>query len=404
MYSQRRGNLTHHPAVLALEDGTVFKGIAFGYINETAHFSMGEVVFNTSISGYQEIITDPSYSDQIITLTYPQIGNVGINSEDEESSQIYAKGLIVRQLPKRTSNWRSQLSLSQYLAKHKIVGLSNIDTRALTRIIREKGALSGCIATAPIMTEALIETAIEKAKSFDGLNGKNLAKTVSTLAPYVWQAGGTWQCSKLKPTKEKKYNVVVLDYGVKKTILRVLDDLDCRLTVMPYETDINEILGLNPDGVFLSNGPGDPKACTQAIHMIQQLIPHQIPIFGICLGFQLLGLAMGAKTVKMKFGHHGGNHPVQCEHSKRVYITSQNHGFAVDEATLPDELIITHRSLFDKTLQGLQHNTLPIFGFQGHPEAGPGPNDARCLFQVFIESMKNYQLARENLKLNTVVT
>lgn len=394
--------MTHHLAALVLEDGMVFEGTAFGFINENAHFSMGEVVFNTSISGYQEIITDPSYNQQIITLTYPHIGNVGINTNDEEAPHIYAKGLIIRQLPKRTSNWRSQLSLDEYLKQHKVVGLAQIDTRALTRHIREKGALNGCIITAPVITKALIDTALAKIADFEGLVGKNLAKAVSTPTPYLWQGGGAWQSVEHLPS-EKKYHVAVLDYGVKHSILRVLDDLGCRLSVLPYDTSPEDILALKPDGVFLSNGPGDPTACVEAIYNIQQLISKKIPLFGICLGFQLLGLAMGAQTIKMKFGHHGGNHPVQCVRNKKVYITSQNHGFAVDEINLPDDLRVTHRSLFDKTLQGFEHKTLPIFGFQGHPEAGPGPNDARCLFQMFVELMKDYQLTRKNLTLNKVV-
>lgn len=393
--------MTNHPAILALEDGTIFKGIAFGHITEAICLSIGEVVFNTSISGYQEIITDPSYTDQIITLTYPQIGNVGINTEDRESNKIYAKGLIVRQLPKQTSNWRSQLTLAQFLAEQKILGLANIDTRALTRLLREKGALNGCIVAAPVIDEALIQSAIAKAKGFEGLNGKNLAQTVSVTAPYVWKEGGMWGSLKSHPEKHI-FKVLVLDYGIKKTILRVLDELGCHLQVMPYDTTLEEILQYNPDGVFLSNGPGDPKACTTAITTIQALIKEKIPMFGICLGFQLLGLAMGAKTIKMKFGHHGGNHPVQCEMTKQVYITSQNHGFAVDETTLPTDLQATHRSLFDKTLQGFRHKHLPIFGFQGHPEAGPGPNDARVLFQTFIDSMLSHQKLKDTLKLTMV--
>ncbi|MCS5707825.1 glutamine-hydrolyzing carbamoyl-phosphate synthase small subunit [Candidatus Berkiella cookevillensis] len=395
--------MTNHPAVLALEDGTIFKGIAFGHITEAICLSVGEVVFNTSISGYQEIITDPSYTDQIITLTYPQIGNVGISTEDRESNRIYAKGLIVRQLPKQTSNWRSQLTLTQFLAEQKIIGLANIDTRALTRVLREKGALNGCIVAAPVIDESLIQSAVAKAKSFEGLNGKNLAKTVSVTEPYVWKEGGFWDSPKpQKNATEKHFKVLVLDYGIKKTILRVLDELGCHLQVMPYDTTAEEILQYNPDGVFLSNGPGDPKACTTAIRTIQALVNEKIPLFGICLGFQLLGLALGAKTIKMKFGHHGGNHPVQCESTKQVYITSQNHGFAVDEATLPINLLTTHRSLFDRTLQGFRHKDLPIFGFQGHPEAGPGPNDARVLFQTFIDSMLSYQKNKDALKLTMV--
>lgn len=394
--------MSHHPAILVLQDGTLFSGTGFGYIGESALFSVGEVVFNTSISGYQEIITDPSYTDQIVTLTYPQIGNVGVNQADLESNQIYAKGLIIRQLPKVTSNWRAQLSLAEFLKQHKVIGLSNIDTRALTRHIRTHGAQNGCIVTAPILQDEYIQQALHNAKNFAGLNGKNLAKTVSTLEPYQWREGGTWKLEEAEPVRKSLYRVVVFDYGVKKTILRVLDDMGCELYVVPYETSVAEVMQYKPDGVFLSNGPGDPKACDEAIQIIRQLIELEIPLFGICLGFQLLGLAMGAKTVKMKFGHHGGNHPVQCDFSKQVLITSQNHGFAVDETTLPDFLEATHRSLFDQTLQGLRHKTLPIFGFQGHPEAGPGPNEARALFKPFIESMKIYQQSKQLLSLNTV--
>lgn len=391
--------MIHHPAMLVLEDGTVFKGIAFGYISKSPIFSVGEVVFNTSISGYQEIITDPSYAEQIITLTYPQIGNVGINFDDHESNQIYAKGLIIRKLPLQTSNWRAATTLAQFLSQQKILGLANIDTRHLTRCLREKGAMNGCIVSAPYIDEGLIEIALNKAKQFLGLEGLNLAKVVSTPTPYLWNEGGNWGSPK-PPQLLRPYHVVAIDFGIKKTILRILHDLGCQISVVPYHTPIADILDLQPDGLFLSNGPGDPQACTDLIERLKQWMNAKIPIFGICLGFQLLGLALGAKTMKMKFGHHGGNHPVQCEKTQRVFITSQNHGFAIDEQTLPESLSVTHRSLFDHTLQGIMHKTLPFYGFQGHPEAGPGPNDARILFQDFIQAMKSYQKTKQPLSLN----
>lgn len=393
----------HHPAALVLDDGKVYRGLAFGFIGDSASFSVGEVVFNTAISGYQEILTDPSYADQIITLTYPQIGNVGTNPEDAESKEINAKGLIIRQLPKRTSSWRANASLESFLLANQLFGLTNIDTRALTRYIREHGAKNGCIVTAPEMNDALIDAALLKAKNFESLNGKNLAKVVSTKVPYIWQEGGAWDATPTGIRPKENFNVVVVDFGVKKSILRIFDDLGCTLQVVPYHTSAQEILSYQPDGVFLSNGPGDPKACTEAIKTIQQLVSKEVPLFGICLGFQLLAIALGGKTIKMKFGHHGGNHPVQCNLTKQVYITSQNHGFAVDPDSLPHHLEVTHCSLFDQTLQGLKHKSLPIYGFQGHPEAGPGPNEAKILFLSFLTAMKSFKQAKQTLKQNTVI-
>ncbi|HLB56985.1 MAG TPA: glutamine-hydrolyzing carbamoyl-phosphate synthase small subunit [Coxiellaceae bacterium] len=368
------------PATLALADGSLFQGISIGASGET----VGEVVFNTAMTGYQEILTDPSYSQQIITFTYPHIGNTGINSEDNESKKIFAAGLIIRELSPIVSNWRATESLPDFLKKQNIIAIANMDTRRLTHILREKGAQGGCIITGKINPDV----AIKKAKAFSGLNGKDLAIEVSTKNKYEWthltpDRVAIEQMEVEAPATTPRH-VVVLDFGVKTNILRLLSERNCKVTVVPAKTSAEEILKLNPDGVVLSNGPGDPAACDYAIETTKKLIAKKIPLFGICLGFQILALAFGAKTKKMKFGHHGANHPVQELKTKKVFITSQNHGFCVDEKTLPEELIITHISLFDKTLQGFKHKTLPVIAFQGHPEAAPGPNDIVNLFDEFL--------------------
>jgi len=367
-------------ALLALEDGTVYHGESIGAIGQ----SVGEVVFNTSMTGYQEILTDPSYCRQIVTLTYPHIGNTGVNVEDEESDNIYASGLIIRELSPVVSSWRSEEALDAYLERHNVVGLAGIDTRSLTRLIREKGAMKGCIVAGDDID---IEAAIAAAKAFQGLKGLDLAKQVSTKETYNWDEA-CWHIDGQTKAVEPKYHVVAYDYGAKKNILRMLVERGCKLTVVPAETPVEDVLAMNPDGVFLSNGPGDPEPCDYAIKAIQTLLEKNIPTFGICLGHQLLGLACGAKTVKMKFGHHGANHPVQELLAGLVMITSQNHSFAVDEATLPDTLETTHRSLFDGTLQGIHHTSKPAFSFQGHPEASPGPQDAAPLFDHFIDLLE----------------
>ena len=364
-------------ALLALEDGTVFHGESIGAIGQ----SVGEVVFNTSMTGYQEILTDPSYCRQIVTLTYPHIGNVGVNTEDEESGQIYASGLIIRELSPVVSSWRSEQSLGDYLKQHKIVGLAEIDTRALTRLLREKGAMKGCIVAGDNID---VDAAIAAARAFEGLKGMDLAKVVSTSESYSWDKG-CWQLSGESKAVDPRFHVVAYDFGAKTNILRMLVERGCRLTVVPAQTSADEVLAMNPDGVFLSNGPGDPEPCDYAIKAIQQFLEADLPIFGICLGHQLLALACGAKTVKMKFGHHGANHPVQEGLAGLVMITSQNHGFAVDGDSLPETLEATHVSLFDGTLQGIHHKTKPAFSFQGHPEASPGPQDAAPLFDHFID-------------------
>lgn len=367
-------------ALLALEDGTVYHGESIGAIGQ----SVGEVVFNTSMTGYQEILTDPSYCRQIVTLTYPHIGNVGVNKEDEESDQIFASGLIIRELSPVLSSWRGEESLDAYLTRHNVVGLAGIDTRSLTRRLREKGAMKGCIVAGDNID---VNAAIEAAKAFDGLKGMDLAKVVSTKDSYEWNEG-VWQLNAESETADPRFHVVAYDFGAKKNILRMLVERGCKLTVVPAQTSAEDVLALNPDGVFLSNGPGDPEPCDYAIEAIQTLLEKDLPIFGICLGHQLLGLACGAKTEKMKFGHHGANHPVQELLGGLVMITSQNHGFAVDEATLPDTLQATHRSLFDGTLQGIHHTSKPAFSFQGHPEASPGPQDAAPLFDHFIDLLE----------------
>lgn len=372
-------------ALLVLEDGTTFHGRAFG----ATGISVGEVVFNTSMTGYQEILTDPSYAEQIVTLTYPHIGNTGTNSEDEESGQIWAKGLIIRDLPLLQSNFRSEQNLSDYLKQHNILGICEIDTRKLTRILREKGAQNGCIIAVEPGQVLAVEKALEQAKAFPGLKGMDLAKVVSTKAAFNFDEG-SWQLGqghKKQSEDDKKYKVVAYDFGVKRNILRMLVDRGCDLTVVPAQTPASEVLAMNPDGIFLSNGPGDPEPCDYAIAAIKAFLETDTPIFGICLGHQLLGLASGANTQKMKFGHHGANHPVQNVENGKVLITSQNHGFAVDEATLPDNLKVTHKSLFDGTLQGIHRTDKPAFSFQGHPEASPGPHEASELFDHFIDLM-----------------
>ncbi|TKB49291.1 glutamine-hydrolyzing carbamoyl-phosphate synthase small subunit [Ferrimonas sediminicola] len=370
-------------ALLVLQDGTVFHGTSIGADGN----AVGEVVFNTSMTGYQEILTDPSYSRQIVTLTYPHIGNTGTNSEDVESSAIHATALIIRDLPALASNFRNQQTLSDYLKQHNVVGIADIDTRKLTRVLREKGAQAGCIITG----DASVTQAQELAQAFPGLKGMDLAKEVTVCEPYAWRKG-SW---KLKgglpsdtPSEALKFKVVAYDYGVKQNILRMLVDRGCDVTVVPAQTPAAEVLAMNPDGIFLSNGPGDPEPCDYAIEAIRHILETEIPLFGICLGHQLLALASGANTVKMKFGHHGGNHPVKDLESGRVMITAQNHGFAVDEASLPASLKATHKSLFDGTLQGIHRTDKPAFSFQGHPEASPGPHDAAPLFDHFIELMQ----------------
>ncbi|HAW93987.1 MULTISPECIES: glutamine-hydrolyzing carbamoyl-phosphate synthase small subunit [unclassified Arsukibacterium] len=370
-------------ALLVLEDGTVFHGTAIG----AEGVSVGEVVFNTSMTGYQEILTDPSYAEQIVTLTYPHIGNTGTNSEDEESGQVWAKGLIIRDLPLLASNFRNQLSLSQYLSQHNILGIADIDTRKLTRILREKGAQNGCILAGDNLDQA---KALQLAKGFAGLAGMDLAKEVSVKQQYQWTEGSWALGEGHRAGAAEQFHVVAYDYGVKRNILRMLADRGCKLTVVPAQTPASDVLALKPDGIFLSNGPGDPAPCDYAIAAIKQFLETDIPMFGICLGHQLLALASGAKTSKMKFGHHGANHPVQNVDSKKVLITAQNHGFAVDEATLPANLRATHKSLFDGSLQGIHRTDKPAFSFQGHPEASPGPHEASELFDHFITLMQQH--------------
>ncbi len=382
------------PAILALEDGTVFYGTSIGAAGQT----IGEVVFNTAMTGYQEILTDPSYCRQIVMLTYPHIGNTGTNSEDMESSKVHASGLIIRDSTLVTSSWRSERTFSDFLAQGKTVAIADIDTRKLTRIIREKGAMSGCIMSG----KQDAETAVSHAKRFPGIAGMDLAKFVSTKRSYQWCFGRSFgHKQKVLSRRVAPYHVVAYDFGIKRNILRILSDLDCRMTVVPATTTAEEALALSPDGIFLSNGPGDPEPCDYAIAAIQAFLREGTPIFGICLGHQLLALAAGAKTVKMKFGHHGANHPVQDVASGRVVITSQNHGFAVDEESLPDSVIATHRSLFDGTLQGIAFRDKPAFSFQGHPEASPGPHDISEIFQRFIRSMELQKRSRLKAMLST---
>ena len=378
----------HQSAVLVLEDGTTFHGVSIGAAGQ----SIGEVVFNTAMTGYQEILTDPSYSRQLVTLTCPHIGNTGVNDEDEESTAVHAAGLVIRDLPPIASNWRRQLDLGDYLRAQGVPGIADIDTRRLTRILREKGAQHGCLQAGEGIDEAV---ALEAARAFPGLAGMDLAREVTTAEPYTWTAG-LWsrQAGQGAPFAADDpalaYHVVAYDYGIKRNILRMLAARGCRITVVPAETPAAEVLALRPHGVFLSNGPGDPEPCVYAIDAIRTLLEACTPLFGICLGHQLLGLACGARTVKMKFGHHGANHPVQDLATGTVMISSQNHGFAVDEATLPADVRATHRSLFDGSLQGIRHRERPAFSFQGHPEASPGPHDVGPLFDDFIAMMAEH--------------
>ncbi|HEX2605326.1 MAG TPA: glutamine-hydrolyzing carbamoyl-phosphate synthase small subunit [Oxalicibacterium sp.] len=374
------------PAILALADGSIFKGFSIGAPGHT----IGEVVFNTAMTGYQEILTDPSYNSQIVTLTYPHIGNTGVNPEDVESNRIHAAGLIIKDLPILTSNFRSTQTLSEYLKSQNVVGIAGIDTRKLTRILREKGAQNGAILAGENVTP---EKALELAKSFPGLNGLDLAKVVSTKEKYVWTQT-EWKLGQgYGEQKSPKFHVVAFDYGVKFNILRMLAERGCKVTVLPAQSTAAEALALNPDGIFLANGPGDPAPCDYAIAATKEVIERGIPTFGICLGHQIMALASGAKTIKMKFGHHGANHPVQDLDSKRVMITSQNHGFAVDQATLPANCRVTHVSLFDGSLQGFERTDKPAFCFQGHPEASPGPHDVAPLFDRFVAMMEKHKNA-----------
>ena len=377
------------PAFLVLADGTVFKGRSIGAAGKVS----GEVVFNTALTGYQEILTDPSYHRQIVTLTYPHIGNVGCNAEDFESKANYAAGLVIRDLPEIDSSWRSQEPLPAYLQKHGVVAIADIDTRKLTRILREKGAQSGCIVAAGKTGETLdTAAALAEAKAFPGLAGMDLAQVVTTDKSHAWTEA-EWTLTGYKQSVQPKYKVVAFDYGVKRNILRMLAERGCELTVVPAKTSAADVLAMNPDGVFLSNGPGDPEPCDYAIAAIREILAKKVPTFGICLGHQLLGLASGAKTIKMKFGHHGANHPVKDLDTAQVLITSQNHGFAVDEKTLPANLRPTHVSLFDGSLQGIARTDVPAFSFQGHPEASPGPHDVAYLFDRFIAMMAKRKVA-----------
>lgn len=371
-----------YPALLALADGSLFYGESIGITGET----VGEVVFNTAMTGYQEILTDPSYYQQIVTLTYPHIGNVGVNPDDEEANKIYAAGLVIRDLPLVYSNWRATESLESYLQHHQIVAIAGIDTRRLTRLIREKGAQSAYLVAAEHIDS---QQAIQKAQAFSGLKGMDLAKQVTTEQTYTWDKA-CYQLPSLANNPQKiteQYHIIAYDFGVKQNILRLLVDRGCHVTVVPATTPASEVLKAKPQGVFLSNGPGDPEPCDYAIEAIKEILAAKIPTFGICLGHQLLGLASGAKTMKMKFGHHGANHPVQDLASKKIFITSQNHGFAIDEASLPAHVVPTHRSLFDGSLQGIQRSDCPAFSFQGHPEASPGPHDIVGLFDQFTTMM-----------------
>jgi len=368
------------PAVLALADGTVFRGQSIGAKGNTT----GEVVFNTAMTGYQEILTDPSYARQIVTLTCPHIGNTGATPEDLESAQAHAAGLIVRDLPLRASSWRANEPLGEFLERGRVVAIAGIDTRRLTRLLRQGGAQPGCIMTGEKADEA---AAVKAARKFPGLKGMDLAKVVTTKRSYQWNEGSVWPPSQRLLHSHQRLHVVAYDFGIKRNILRLLADFGCRMTVVPATTTAEEALALNPDGLFLSNGPGDPEPCEYAIEATRAFLETDLPLFGICLGHQILGLASGARTVKMKFGHHGANHPVQDLETGRVLITSQNHGFAVDESTLPAHVLATHRSLFDGSLQGLAFTGRPVFGFQGHPEASPGPHDVKPLFERFVQLM-----------------
>ncbi|MCZ6911176.1 MAG: glutamine-hydrolyzing carbamoyl-phosphate synthase small subunit [Proteobacteria bacterium] len=367
------------PAILALADGTIFLGKSIGASGQT----VGEVVFNTAMTGYQEILSDPSYARQIITLTYPHIGNTGVNATDMEADRLHCAGLIIRDLPIRPSNWRMEESLPEFLARNGLIALAGIDTRKLTRIIRENGAQAGCIMSGEIDESA----ALAAAQEFPGLIGMDLAKVVSTEEPYFWNEGALWPAEASKETTADRYQVVAYDYGIKRNILRLLHDAGCDVTVVAAQAPASDVLAMNPDGVFLSNGPGDPEPCDYAIRAIGEIMDAGIPTFGICLGYQLMALTSGARTVKMNFGHHGANHPVVDIDSGRVFISSQNHGFAVDEKSLPDNLVATHRSLFDGSLQGIRRTDRPAFGFQGHPEASPGPRELGQMFGRFTALM-----------------
>jgi len=373
------------PALLALADGSIFRGRSIGVAGSTT----GEVVFNTSMTGYQEILSDPSYTRQIVTLTCPHIGNTGTTPEDQESGKLAAAGLVIRDLPLLTSNWRSTLSLADYLKRGNTVAIADIDTRRLTRILREKGSQDGCIMAGDGIDEA---AALAQARAFPGLQGMDLAKVVSTTETYQWNEGTLWAPQRAPGERNlARLHVVAYDFGIKRNILRLLADAGCRITVVPAQTPAAEVLALKPDGVFLSNGPGDPEPCDYAITAIKQILDTRLPVFGICLGHQLLGLAAGGRTLKMKFGHHGANHPVQDVENGRVYITSQNHGFAVDPESLPANVKVTHVSLFDGSLQGIRLLDRPAFSFQGHPEASPGPHDLLPLFERFINAMTSRQ-------------
>ncbi|MEP7156472.1 MAG: glutamine-hydrolyzing carbamoyl-phosphate synthase small subunit [Betaproteobacteria bacterium] len=375
------------PALLVLADGSVFKGISIGADGGATSAATGEVVFNTAMTGYQEILTDPSYMGQMVTLTYPHIGNTGTNSEDEESLKCYAAGLIIRDLPVLASNWRMNATLPEYLKRNGVVAIANIDTRRLTRMTREKGAQNGCIFVGE-HTDANIARALDMAKAAPAMSGLDLAKVASCKDSYHWNQS-TWALgSGFHTTDDPKFHVVAYDYGVKHNILRMLADRGCKITVLPAQATSADAMALKPDGVFLSNGPGDPEPCDYAIKAIQEIMAKDVPVFGICLGHQLLALASGARTVKMKFGHHGANHPVQDLDSKKVYITSQNHGFAADESTLPANVRVTHKSLFDGTCQGIERTDKKAFSFQGHPEASPGPHEVGYLFDRFVTMME----------------
>ncbi len=371
-------------AVLALEDGSLFRGLALGAEGSAS----GEVVFNTSMTGYQEILTDPSYAQQIVTLTYPHIGSTGTTPEDNESDAVSATGLVIRDLPLIASNWRSEQTLQDFLVERKVVAIAEIDTRRLTRHLRDHGPLNGCIVSGAELAQLGEEGAIAKAKAFPGLKGMDLAKVVSTKENYAWTEGVWDLVNGHSDAKADKFRVVAYDFGAKRNILRMLAERGCEITVVPAQTPAADVLAMNPDGIFLSNGPGDPEPCDYAIDAIKVFLEHKIPLFGICLGCQLLALACGAQTVKMRLGHHGGNHPVQDLRDSTVLITSQNHGFAVDAATLPSNLVATHKSLFDGSLQGIERTDVPAFGFQGHPEASPGPHDIASLFDHFIELLE----------------
>ena len=381
-------------ALLALEDGSLFYGESIGIPGR----AVGEVVFNTAMTGYQEILTDPSYCRQLVTLTYPHVGNTGTNPQDMESARVYADGLIVRDVPARASSFRSTETLGDFMRRHRLVGIADIDTRRLTRLLRDSGAQNGCIVAVAKGGKLGEKAAVAAARAFPGLKGMDLAKVVSVSEPYAWNEGGWSLESGYRERSDSRFHVVAYDFGIKRNILRMLVDRGCRLTVVPAKTTADEVGRLRPDGVFLSNGPGDPEPCDYAIAAIRDLITAGFPVFGICLGHQLLALASGARTIKMKFGHHGANHPVLEIDTGRVMISSQNHGFAVDEASLPSNLRVTHRSLFDGSVQGLTRTDVPAFCFQGHPEASPGPHDLLPLFDRFVESMQKWQVAGGKLQ------